>query len=97
MDAGGRQDWLILELGGGLLALSIGVALQSLPTLLLGSGPWLTGTGWNWTRPRRRRKRAGHNELSSCLDRRAPEETRARHCAGRRHMESDEITGGRPS
>jgi MFS family permease len=30
------QDWLILELGGGPLELSIGVALQQLPTLLLG-------------------------------------------------------------
>lgn len=30
------QDWLILQLGGGPLALSIGVALQQLPTLLLG-------------------------------------------------------------
>lgn len=30
------QDWLILELGGGPLGLSLGVALQSAPLLLLG-------------------------------------------------------------
>jgi MFS family permease len=30
------QDWLILEVGGGPLELSIGVALQSLPTLFFG-------------------------------------------------------------
>ena len=30
------QDWLILELGGGPLELSIGVALQSLPALVFG-------------------------------------------------------------
>ena len=30
------QDWLILQLGGGPLALSVGVALQQVPTLLLG-------------------------------------------------------------
>jgi predicted MFS family arabinose efflux permease len=30
------QDWLILELGGGALELSIGVGLQSVPTLLIG-------------------------------------------------------------
>ncbi|HEX4812308.1 MAG TPA: MFS transporter [Nonomuraea sp.] len=30
------QDWLILEIGGGPIELAIGVALQSVPTLLLG-------------------------------------------------------------